>query len=44
VVGVPARVIRTLTEADVALLREGAAHYVAAGRQYLAAGYGAPRR
>lgn len=44
VLGMPARVIRTLTEADVALLREGAAHYVAAGRQYLAAGYGAPRR
>jgi carbonic anhydrase/acetyltransferase-like protein (isoleucine patch superfamily) len=39
VTGVPARVIRPLTEADLQLLRDGADHYVAAARQYAAAGY-----
>jgi carbonic anhydrase/acetyltransferase-like protein (isoleucine patch superfamily) len=40
VMGVPARVVRQLTEANLRLLREGAEHYVAAAREYAAAGYG----
>jgi carbonic anhydrase/acetyltransferase-like protein (isoleucine patch superfamily) len=40
VVGVPAKVARALTDAEVAGLRASAARYVAAGRAYQAAGYG----
>lgn len=39
VLGVPAKVIRPLTAEEVAGLRHGADHYVAAGHQYRAAGY-----
>ncbi len=34
IVGVPARVIRTLTEADVARMLQGATHYVENGKRY----------
>lgn len=43
VVGAPARVIRSLTDADLEMLHHGSSHYVAASRQYLDAGYGTPR-
>ncbi|MCC6553554.1 MAG: gamma carbonic anhydrase family protein [Polyangiaceae bacterium] len=44
VLGVPGRVIRRLTDDDMELWREGSRHYAEAARQYVAAGYGAPRR
>jgi carbonic anhydrase/acetyltransferase-like protein (isoleucine patch superfamily) len=40
VVGVPARIIRQVNEAEIEHLRDGADHYVEAGRAYAAAGYG----
>lgn len=42
VLGAPAKVVRQLREEELAQLHFAAAHYVDAGRQYLAAGYGAP--
>ena len=36
VVGMPARVVRTLTEDEITGLKRSAAHYVANGRRYLA--------
>ena len=44
VLGVPARVVRQLGDADMHLWREGSSHYVEAARQYVAAGYGTPPR
>lgn len=40
VVGMPARVVRLVGEADLAHARDGAAHYVEAGKAYAAAGFG----
>ena len=34
VIGMPARVVRTLTDAELALLEESAAHYVELGKRY----------
>lgn len=44
VLGIPAKVVRQLTDPEVAMLRMSAAHYVESGQEYIAAGFDKPAK